>query len=167
MERRNFAADPIAVGNNLLYLETDTERILFDTGNGPSDDGSGVGFLLPSLAAQGIPADSITTVCITHGHPDHVSGLVVDSNGTKAFPAATVYVPRVEFEYWMGQPGTPAEEIFDLVRARLGCFWASGGFRKTHRVWAPERWSLSKFEANADLEVAATRPHRCYTITYR
>ena len=113
LERRNFPSDPVAVGNNILYLETDSERIIFDTGNGLAGD-EGAGFLLASLKAQGIPADTITHVLITHGHPDHVSGLVL--NGTMAFPGATVYVSRVEFDYWMAlQEDSVAADIFEQV----------------------------------------------------
>eukprot|EP00892_Ulva_mutabilis_P001413 jgi/Ulvmu1/11272/UM073_0044.1 len=121
LERRNLPTDIISVGNNILYLETNSERIIFDTGNGPG--GEATGFLLPSLEAQGIPADSITHVLLTHGHPDHVSGLVLDSNGTQAFPSATVYVSRVEFEYWMMlEEDSAASEIFDQIESQIELF---------------------------------------------
>lgn len=111
LEAQHLPSDKVKLSNNVLYLEDMAgHRILCDAGNGPrSDFGEGLGRLVPTLEAQGIPRESITHVLLTHGHLDHAGGVLLDTDGTQAFPEATVYLSRVEFEYWRGL-GSPFNE---------------------------------------------------------
>ena len=109
MASRNRDQPTIDIGNNILYLETETERILFDTGNGvPNDDGFG-GQLVANLEAQGIARESITRILLSHAHIDHISGVLLNGGDTLAFPSATVHISRAEFDYWMGE-GPPLSD---------------------------------------------------------
>eukprot|EP00892_Ulva_mutabilis_P001414 jgi/Ulvmu1/11273/UM073_0045.1 len=120
---RNRDQPFIASGNNILYLETETDRILFDTGNGP-DSAFGVeGQLISNLEAQGIPRESITRVLLSHAHSDHIGGLLLDGNSTLAFPSATIHISRVEFDYWLG--GDPPFSDSDLSPEMIGSQEAS------------------------------------------
>lgn len=79
--------------------------VLIDTGLGlPSGDRAS--HLLPNLAKAGLSPEKVKTVLITHMHPDHVGGLVLD--GKRAFPNAVVRVGRVELDFWLDEKG-PAE----------------------------------------------------------
>ena len=77
-------------------LVRDGERtLLFDTGAG--DVGwAKAGRLQASLAAAGVQPMQVTDILLSHGHPDHVGGLLA-KDGTLAFPNATVHLSAPEW----------------------------------------------------------------------
>lgn len=74
---------------------------LFDAGRGWPDGPSGKNNLLLGLTAAGIEPGDIDRVALTHGHPDHVGGLI-DPGGQSVFPRAEVLIPRAEYDHWTG-----------------------------------------------------------------
>lgn len=79
-------------------LNTGKELILFDTGNGDMRRQDGLGNLVDLLGVAGYSAEDIDIVVLTHGHPDHIAGLV--AGGEPAFPNARYVFGRKEFDYW-------------------------------------------------------------------
>ena len=68
---------PQSFCRNILALRMGDERVLIDAGEGklnPNEPST----LLADLAAQGLPASSITTIIITHFDGDHIGGLLDD-----------------------------------------------------------------------------------------
>jgi glyoxylase-like metal-dependent hydrolase (beta-lactamase superfamily II) len=78
-------------------VNTGKERVLFDTGNGKGRDVN-MGKLPELLLQAGTPPEQIDVVVITHGHPDHINGLMTD--GRPTFPNARYIFGEVEFEFW-------------------------------------------------------------------
>jgi len=78
-------------------VNTGKELVLFDTGNGKGRMAS-AGNLRDLLPAAGYTPEQIDVVVITHGHPDHIGGLVHD--GKPAYPNARVVFGEVEFDTW-------------------------------------------------------------------
>ncbi len=90
--------DRIAIPYNCLVVRTAGRTILIDTGlgRGPSPD---AGRLRDNLAASGVSAESVDTVVLTHGHPDHIGGLV-DSDGKLSYPNASYVMSETDWRFW-------------------------------------------------------------------
>ena len=101
--RANFMQSVIQATNNILVVDTGRERILVDTGFGEKIGppfGSFPG-LEANLRRAGILSESIDLVVISHGHLDHIGGLVTKS-GALAFPKAQFVFVDTEWNYWTG-----------------------------------------------------------------
>ncbi|PHS04634.1 MAG: hypothetical protein COA78_16340, partial [Blastopirellula sp.] len=90
--------DPIRSVLNITLLRDGDNLILFDTGSGPSFQQT-AGELAAALDAAGIAPEDITHVIFTHGHPDHLWG-VLDDFDDPYFYEAQHMMGRVEWDYW-------------------------------------------------------------------
>lgn len=83
-----------------MIVNTGKEVVLFDTGNG----GNGFvprpfgGWLAEQLGPAGFTADQIDIVVLTHGHPDHIGGLM--EGGQPLFPKARYVIGQMEYDFW-------------------------------------------------------------------
>lgn len=89
---------PVPGHVNGLVIRTDKDTLLIDTGCG-SGFGPTTGKLAARLALAGIKPADITTLILTHLHPDHVGGLV-SPIGDFALPNAKVVVTAHEQAFW-------------------------------------------------------------------
>ena len=92
-----------------LLLESDSKKILIDTGMGDKwDDKSKNIYAVDeklsmdsALSGKGLKSDEITDVILTHLHFDHTGGSTIKVNGKlqPAFPNAKYYVQKQNFEW--------------------------------------------------------------------
>lgn len=87
-------------GFSPTLVNTGRELVLFDTGNGengfvPRPEG---GWLARELAPAGFKAEDVDVIVLSHGHPDHVGGLM--EGGRPLFPNARYVIGQIEYDYW-------------------------------------------------------------------
>ena len=97
---KQFLKAPVETSVNGYLINTGSKLVLIDSGAsglfGPT-----LGKLQANLKAAGYSAEQIDEVYITHLHPDHVGGLVVD--GKMAFPNAIVRADKHDADYWLSE----------------------------------------------------------------
>jgi glyoxylase-like metal-dependent hydrolase (beta-lactamase superfamily II) len=128
---------------NLLVVEVDGVRVLFDAGAGTAPElgrtmfGGGVGRAQQALARAEIDLASIDIVALSHAHPDHTWGLVA-ADGSACFPRAQVVIGRNELAHWMSAASVSTDAlgqdrlIRDGARVSTGLPW-SAHYRRRRR----------------------------------
>jgi glyoxylase-like metal-dependent hydrolase (beta-lactamase superfamily II) len=81
----------LSLSVNTLLVRIPGRVILIDTGYGDPR-----GLTRASLAKAGVTPDQVTDVLISHGHGDHVGGLLL-ADGTPAYPKAIVRMAAAEW----------------------------------------------------------------------
>jgi glyoxylase-like metal-dependent hydrolase (beta-lactamase superfamily II) len=101
--KQNHLSPNLQFGNNLLVVDTGTDRIIVDTGFGDvlGPETGHFPWMLANLKRAGISPESITMVLISHIHLDHVSGITTKA-GDFVFPKAKYVVVDSEYTYWTG-----------------------------------------------------------------
>ena len=89
---------------NAALIRLPGHCILVDTGFGFTSGAQGVG-MLQLITEAGISTEEITAVVITHGHGDHVGGLVnvggLVEEGRPTMPQARLVISRAEHRFYM------------------------------------------------------------------
>lgn len=96
-----------------MIVNTGKEVVLFDTGNGergfvPRPEG---GWLAKQLAPAGFTPEQIDVVVLSHGHPDHIGGVM--ENGAPLFPKARYVTGAVDYDFWSSD--RPTGDLADFA----------------------------------------------------
>ncbi|HYG90559.1 MAG TPA: MBL fold metallo-hydrolase [Azospirillum sp.] len=136
---RNASPEEVTAALRDAYLPTETltipitfmavqgggRTVLLDTGTG--------GQVMPTatlgasnMVAAGIDPAGVTTVVISHFHPDHIGGLA-GPDGKARFPNAEILVPEAEWAFWMDDAAMSRapeamQPTFKIARARFGAY---------------------------------------------
>lgn len=103
LRRAFLPTDYLTLNLNTLLLEIRGRRVLLEAGAG-STMGPNGGRLFDNLREIGLSTADIDLVVISHTHPDHVGNLRAP-DGSRAFPRATVMVPRADWAFFVeGDP---------------------------------------------------------------
>ena len=85
-------------------VNTGKELVLFDAGNAKGRMAT-TGKLADLLVTAGYKPEQIDVVVITHGHPDHIGGLM--EGGKPVYPNARYVFGEAEFDYWKKGENVP------------------------------------------------------------
>ena len=113
----NQSPDSLTPPCNVTLLRHGGRNILFDVGSGP-DFTPTAGLLVDSLDALGLAPESITDIVFTHGHPDHLWG-VLDDFDDPLFTEASYMIGKTEWDYWL-DPNTVDSISSDRVPFAVG-----------------------------------------------
>ena len=99
-----------------IIINTGTELILFDTGNGKLNEDHGK--LIDLIEFSGYRHQDISKIVITHCHPDHIGGLMFIEDGY--FENASIIIGEVEYESWRTGKNIPEQrkankELFERI----------------------------------------------------
>jgi glyoxylase-like metal-dependent hydrolase (beta-lactamase superfamily II) len=105
----------LVVQENCLVLNTGDQLVLFDSGMGSYKVfGTTAGRLESALAASGIKPDDIDAIILTHGHIDHLSGIMSDE-GKRLFPNAQIIMSKVEHDFWTDDAKKSSTGVMKLL----------------------------------------------------
>lgn len=103
LREHNANPDVMQISLSPLLVSMGDHRVLVDTGLGGS-----MSSLPDRLREQGVEPSSIDTVILTHGHPDHVGGLI-DGAGEFVYPNARYFMGQIEWDFWTAPDRFPAD----------------------------------------------------------
>lgn len=124
IQRRAGLSEPGNIHINCYLIRGRGRTILVDAGTGGVNDVGGL--LEVSLAAAGVTPDDVDTVLLTHGHPDHIGGLL-DTEGRPVYKHAELHLHTLEAEYWRDDEkqniaSERGKRNFTLVRRTLDAY---------------------------------------------
>jgi glyoxylase-like metal-dependent hydrolase (beta-lactamase superfamily II) len=111
----------VVLEQNSPIVNMGDKLVLFDTGMGTAKAfGPTTGRQQKSMKEAGIRPEDIDAVVFSHGHIDHIGG-VVDDNGKVLFPNAQYYIAENDFEFWTdeGKAGGPLKDFILHARKNL------------------------------------------------
>ena len=110
--------DKMAISFTPVLVNTGSELVLFDTGNGAARRPD-AGKLASLLGTAGFQPEQVDLVVISHFHPDHIGGLM--EGGQPLFPNARYVTGEVEYDFWSPQDrlSGPTERVATLVQANV------------------------------------------------
>lgn len=99
LERYGITGDAVEPPCNVTLYRDGTNTVLFDVGSG-NDFMPTAGKLTEAMDALGVAPEDVTHVVFTHGHPDHLWG-VLDDFDEPFFYNAQHMMGKTEFDYWI------------------------------------------------------------------
>ena len=88
----------------VLVLKIGDKHIMIDAGSGVGQWQANATHLPANMRAAGIDRAQISTILVSHFHPDHVWGLMEKGTNAAVFPEAELVVNRAEYDFWT-EPG--------------------------------------------------------------
>ncbi len=104
----------VTIPFTVTFIKLGGKTIMFDSGTG-AQLAPTAGKMGERMAAAGIDPASISTIVVTHFHPDHIFGLMAKDTNAQVYPSAEIVLPKAELDWW-----TDASVFSKLPDARHG-----------------------------------------------
>lgn len=88
----------------VVVLKIGDKYIMIDSGSGVGQWQANATNLPANMKAAGIDRNQISTILVSHFHPDHVWGLMEKGTNAAVFPNAELIVSSTEYKWWT-EPG--------------------------------------------------------------
>jgi glyoxylase-like metal-dependent hydrolase (beta-lactamase superfamily II) len=88
----------------VIVLKIGDKHIMVDAGSGVGQWQANATNLPANMKAAGIDRNQISTILVSHFHPDHVWGLMEKGTNAPVFPNAELIVNSSEYKWWT-EPG--------------------------------------------------------------
>jgi len=88
----------------VVVLKIGDKYIMIDSGSGVGQWQANATNLPANMKAAGIDRNQISTILVSHFHPDHVWGLMEKGTNAAVFPNAELVVSSTEYNWWT-EPG--------------------------------------------------------------
>jgi glyoxylase-like metal-dependent hydrolase (beta-lactamase superfamily II) len=106
----------------VTFIRSKGKLTMFDSSTGGQLAETAGLMMKRNMYAAGIKPQDISTIIVTHFHPDHISGMISKETNSKVFPDAQVIVPAAELAFWNDATKVPeaAKALGARVQASLG-----------------------------------------------
>jgi glyoxylase-like metal-dependent hydrolase (beta-lactamase superfamily II) len=133
-----------------LVVSTGRDLVLLDAGTGGQVQPT-AGKLIDNMKAAGIDPSGITTIMISHFHPDHIFGLMARETNAQLFPNAEIVVSVPEYRFW-----TDPAVVDKLPEARRS---VARRIQATFPTWKNIRQVEGEVEVAPGIRTVATPGH--------
>ncbi len=117
MTAAGLSADFVSIPLTVYVVESGGKLIMCDSGSGSGQWQPTAGRLAAGMAAAGIDPNKISTILVSHFHPDHIFGLMQKETNAPVYPNAEIVVNGAEYAWWT-EPGRV--EKLPEARKKLG-----------------------------------------------
>jgi glyoxylase-like metal-dependent hydrolase (beta-lactamase superfamily II) len=157
LKAANLTDAHVPIPFTVTIVKVGGKTIMFDAGTG-AQMAPTAGKFTANLAAAGIDPASISTILVTHFHPDHIFGLMAKDTNAQTYPNAEIVVSAAEWAYW-----TDASLIEKLPEARRPL---AKRIQSTMPAWKNVRQVAGEAEAVPGIRAVPTFGHTPGHTTY-
>jgi glyoxylase-like metal-dependent hydrolase (beta-lactamase superfamily II) len=100
LAKAGLATEFMPIPLTVIVLKIGDKHIMVDSGSGVGQWQANATNLPANMKKAGIDRDQISTILVSHFHPDHVWGLMEKGTNAAVFPNAELIVNANEYNWW-------------------------------------------------------------------